>query len=508
MLIWWMIILLASSAQQAMNGSFVGGCTCTTSLEHFEMDSIRMDPRTTLVIDYLPATMTIHYLCNFFSSFGSVVGGYMESNIFPAGHRICGYLQMATPQAALGAVKATNGRDFDGFHVISSVIVKPSPESISVPKDSTVVKKSAGYLIYVSGYPERWKAQDVGKLFRQSCSVLSVAMMDGYCKVYVADETSLHTLCKMCAGGSFVDPHTNEMITLVAQPEVTLSVDSPVTGTPYMEASSYVQVEDSQRSHESVPAKTTIKMPGMGKKIHESMENSRSSNRAPTRVDNKNEPNKNGNKRRRNKKWTKKENLIPSQQPSNEHRPLSEHKPSNERRPSNDHQRLNEHKPSNEHRTSYERRLSNDRKPSNEPSKKSMSNKTHQQSQLPSQQPYQSYTQQQQSYPQQAYVQQPQPYQQQAYSQQSYQQSTFPQPYQQPQPSAIYQSLSSYVSFPSQTFQPSPIQSSPNSTSINASDSGLLVERFNHQYNEYTVKRLFRGFGRVIRVVFLDPFTA
>lgn len=309
-----------------MNGRYVGGCKCATSLEYCEIDSIHLNPMTTIVIDYLPATMTIHYLCSFFSTFGSIVGGYMESKFFSSGHRICGYLQMATSQSALEAVEATNGRDFEDFHVISSIMAKIAPGSISVPKDSAATKKHTGYLVYVAGYPEYWKAQDLGKLFRQSCSLLSVAMMDGYCKVYVADEVSLHTLCEICAGSSFVDPRTKEHVTLVAQPEVTLSVDVPITSPSYLESLSIVQGDDSQLSQEVVPAKTTIKMPGMEKKVHESRENSGSSNRTPNRVDNKNEPNKNGNKKKGNKRLTKKENSMSYQQPSNEHSLLNEHK--------------------------------------------------------------------------------------------------------------------------------------------------------------------------------------
>ena len=75
----------------------------------------------------------------------------MESKFFSSGHRICGYLQMATSQSALEAVEATNGRDFEDFHVISSIMAKIAPGSISVPKDSAATKKHTGYLVYVAG---------------------------------------------------------------------------------------------------------------------------------------------------------------------------------------------------------------------------------------------------------------------------------------------------------------------------------------------------------------------
>lgn len=51
-------------------------------------------------------------------------------------------------------------------------------------------------------------------------------------------------------------------------------------------------------------------------------------------------------------------------------------------------------------------------------------------------------------------------------------------------------------------------QSNSDHVIVDSSESGLLVEKLNHQYSEYMVKRLFRGFGRVIKVTFVDSLTA
>ena len=143
----WVIILLASSAQQAVNGKMIEGCTCATSLDHFEIGSIPMDPETTLVLDYLPDTMTVHGLCGFFSSFGSVLDGYIESYISVSGHRLCGYLHMATAKDASRAAEATNGQDFDGFHVISFVLANPPQDPTPAPEETPVDEKPAGFLV-------------------------------------------------------------------------------------------------------------------------------------------------------------------------------------------------------------------------------------------------------------------------------------------------------------------------------------------------------------------------
>ena len=231
---------------------------------------------------------------------------------------------------------------------------------------------------------------------------------------------------------------------------------------------------------------------------------------------------------------------MSAQQPSGEHRPSNEHQPSNEfrssnqRKQSNSYQQVSERRSASERRPSHERRRSNDikysidhhraperlrpsgRRHSNE-STREMPNERYGQSPYPSQS---SYSQSAYSQPYQQPFTQPQLYRQgQSYQSQSaysqpYQQPftqpplfmPSPQPYQQPPPSALYQSLPPYLPFSTQSFQPSFIQPSPQT--ITPSEAGLLVERLDHQFNDAMVKRLFKGFGQVTRIVFLDNYSA